>query len=157
MFAFIKNNKIDFISPFPEKPENYDGEVVEYADEIINPEFIDGTIRGKKIDGQIEKRMEKINEFLSVASIDNFNWDGVEITTDEYNSLIVMRNFSGDTGSQIAMLTKSTFKILALLINMGLTKNTVKAVFAEELAVIEKISETRVALGLAPFDLSFLQ
>jgi hypothetical protein len=39
---------------------------------------------------------------------------------------------------------------------MGVPLASVKAMYAEEIEKIQAVSNTRVALGLNPFDLSFL-
>lgn len=165
MFAYIKNNKIDFISPVEldenflqnlENPEEY--EVIEYSDEIKNPILQDWEIiEAPREETITEKRTRLFEKFITEKDVTNFDWEGYQLSENDYNQLIVLRNFNWDHGSQIATLTKMHFKHIGIYLQLGIPKEQIKQIFSEEIAMVKKISESRVALGLSPFDLSFLQ
>lgn len=111
----------------------------------------------EKIESETEKRNRIFNAFVEAENLENFDWEWVTPTESDYNHLIVLRNFRGDHGSQIAAITKSIFKIFAILIQMGIKKEQINTIFSDEIAMVKKISESRVALGLSPFDISFLE
>lgn len=100
-----------------------------------------------------EKRKRVFDAFISSSDFSDFDWEGVELTTNEYSQLITARDFSGDNWSQVAMLTKALFKCMALFVQVGIPKETMQAVFSDEIQVANKVSESRVALGLSPFEL----
>ena len=83
MFAYIKNNKIDFISPVEldenflqnlENPEEY--EVLEYSDEIKNPILENGKIiEAPREETITEKRNRLFEKFIAEDDISNFDWE----------------------------------------------------------------------------------
>lgn len=107
------------------------------------------------VEWEFEKRQRIFDEFISSPSIDDFDWQGIELSTEDYNNLIVARDFGGDSWSQVAILTKSLFKMMGILIEMGVPVATIQTVFTEELAMARKISDSRVALWLSTFDIPF--
>ena len=42
---------------------------------------------------------------------------------------------------------------MALFVQVGIPKETIQTVFSEEIQVANKVSDSRVALGLSPFEL----
>lgn len=103
-----------------------------------------------------ERRKRVFGNFITAETLEDFDWEGIELTEQDYNNLIILRNFSGDAGSQVAMLTKAIFKTLVLFMQIGVKKEQIAELFGPELIEVQKISETREALGLNPFDISFL-
>lgn len=79
----------------------------------------------------------------------------IEIPSKDIGEIIIDKNFDGNINAQLAALSKSNIKMLAILANV-VWKPTIKAVFAEEIALASSISDTRVLCGLSAFDLSFL-
>lgn len=111
-----------------------------------------------KVESFQEKRTRVFQKFIEAETLEDFDWEWVEPTEQDYNNLIVLRNFSGDAGSQVTMLTKAMFKILAILIEKKVIPiEELAYLFQEDLKKTQEISETRVALGLKPFDFKFLQ
>lgn len=80
---------------------------------------------------------------------------GFTFSNTEIGDVIMSRNFGGNINAQLAALSKSNIKVLAILANV-VGKQTIQAVFADEIALAKSISKTRVLFGLPPFDLSFL-
>lgn len=67
-----------------------------------------------------------------------------------------MRDFHGDAGSQLALLTKALIKMIGLNIAANpQNAEKIKATFADELNVVRELSETRKALGLNGIELPF--
>lgn len=111
----------------------------------------------QKVESFQEKRTRVFQKFIEAETLEDFDWEGIEPTEQDYNNLIVLRNFSGDAGSQVTMLTKAVFKILAILLEKKVIPiEELAMIFQEDLQKTQEISETRVALGLNPFDFSFL-
>lgn len=63
--------------------------------------------------------------------------------------------FWGNPYAQLADMVKAQIITLALLVPV-LGKETVKMAYADLLATVQKVSESRVSQGLEPYDLSFL-
>lgn len=166
MFAYIQNNQIfttsikrlpeEFLIKIWEKKENF--MILEYSDEIKNPMLQDGEIvETPQEESEEEKRTRIFQKFIEAKTLEDFDWEWIEPTEQDYNNLIVLRNFSGDAGSQVTMLTKAMFKILAILLEKKVIPiEELAMIFQEDLQKTKEISETRVALGLNPFDFSFL-
>lgn len=103
-----------------------------------------------------EKKIRKVQEFVLADDIDEFDWEWVFISPEDYSRLIILRDFEGDNGAQQAMLAKTDMKHLAMFKALWVPVDTLKTVYADEIAKLTEISMTRVAIGLNPFDLSFL-
>ena len=43
-----------------------------------------------------EKRKRVLDSFIATQDLSNFDWEGVELTTNEYSQLITARDFAGD-------------------------------------------------------------
>lgn len=160
MFAYILDNELSFISS--EKlteeflPNISDYEILEYSDEIKNPIFENGKIIEAEVsESPEEKRQRKFAEFAEAdeEELENFDWEGVEITEQDYNHLIVLRDFNGDHGSQIALLMKAFIKLLAILVQKPELKPIILQAFSDELELVTHLSESRKALGLNGIEL----
>lgn len=122
--------------------EYIDGEIVEYKEPVV--EFVETPEM---------KKQRVFGKFIATENIEDFDWEWIELTTNEYSQLITARDFEGDNGSQIATITKSLFKCMAIFVQMGVPVETIKTVFAQEIEMAKKVSDSRVALGLSPFEL----
>lgn len=76
-------------------------------------------------------------------------------TKIEIGDKILLEVFEGNPYAQLADMVKAQVITLALLVPV-LGKETVKAAYADLLATVQKVSESRVSQGLEPYDLSFL-
>jgi hypothetical protein len=103
-----------------------------------------------------QRRTRKIEEFISAWSIVDFDWEDIVLHKDDYSRLITVRDFDNDAWAQAAMSAKTDMKHIAMFLWMGVPLASVQAMYAEEIQKIQAVSNTRVALGLNPFDLSFL-
>lgn len=104
-----------------------------------------------------EKRKKKFEEFISAKSIEGFNWEWLELSGDDYNQLIVLRDFWGDKWAQMSTSMKKDVKDIYILVEvLKVPKEVVRKIYEEEIAIMEKLSSTRVALWLTKIDLSFL-
>lgn len=73
----------------------------------------------------------------------------------DVGQIIIEKNFGGNINAQLAALSKSNIKMLAILAKVvGLP--TIQAVFTDEITLARSISDTRVLCGFSPLDLSFL-
>lgn len=163
MFCYIKNWKLEATSE--ELIEN--GQWVSY-DEVIETklewrvEYIDWEIfQYEEPEIVYEEtpeqfRQRKIWEFIASKKIEDFEWEWVEITQDDYSRLIILRDFEWDSWAQQAMLAKTDMKHIYMFKSLWVPLDTLKVVYAEEIAKLEEISKTKQALWLNPFDLSFL-
>ena len=73
----------------------------------------------------------------------------------EIGDKILHEVFEGNPYAQLADLTKSQVITLALLAPV-LGKEVINTAYADLIATLRKVSDARVANGLSPFDLSFL-
>lgn len=73
----------------------------------------------------------------------------------EIGEKITQDVFDGNPYAQLADMVKAQVITLALLVPV-LGKETVKAAYADLLVTVQKVSDARVAQGLEPYDLSFL-
>lgn len=104
-----------------------------------------------------EKRKKKFEEFISAKSIEGFDWEWLELSGDDYNQLIVLRDFWGDKWAQMSTSMKKDVKDIYILVEvLKVPKEVVRKIYEEEIAIMEKLSSTRVALWLTKIDLSFL-
>jgi len=126
-------------------------------EKITNPIYDPISKKIIQFESDIEKKeklkKEKFEQFIATQDFSDFDWEGVDLTTNEYSQLITARDFSWDNWSQVAMLTKALFKCMAIFVQLGIPKETMQTVFADEIQVANKVSESRVALGLSPFEL----
>ena len=115
MFAYTKNNHIEFISAtllddeFLATLENHeDFEVLEYPDEIQNPIFENGKIvEAPKIESEWEKYARV---FSILANPENAlttkALEGLHFTDEQIGDLIQARVFGGNPHAQMALLAK---------------------------------------------------
>lgn len=153
MFAIIKNDKIDFLNFSEIEWEN----CIEYDHEIIlNPLFKNGKI----IETPPTKEQKDLIELSEIKSqiIDGSLTEkpkDVMIPPLDVGQIIIEKNFGGNINAQLAALSKSNIKMLAILAKVvGLP--TIQAVFTDEITLARSISDTRVLCGFSPLDLSFL-
>ena len=134
MYAFIKNNEISFISP-TKIPQEWDWEFIEFDNvNITDPVFMEWAIKQKEIP---EYEPTAIEKKISIGN------------------KILEEVFDNNPHAQIADLTKSQVTMLAMLVPI-IGKEAINMNFADLIATLKQVSEARVANGLEPFDLSFL-
>lgn len=133
MFAFVKNNEINFISPKKIDTGKKDEKWIEYDDIIMDPILFEGKIIERpEPEPTPEERNRQIGE------------------------KILQEVFSGNPYAQIADLTKSQVIMLALLVPI-IGKETIRTTFGDLVETLYRVSEARVTQGLTSFDLSFLE
>lgn len=77
-------------------------------------------------------------------------------TPIEIGNKIENEVFGGNRHAQLADLTKSQLKTIAVLVPI-IGKEKVKEIYAEEIKIAREVSDVRVESGLEAFDLSFLK
>lgn len=105
----------------------------------------------------------KVEEKVTKAQLEEIWWDECrEIieeeripTSKEIGEKITEDVFWGNPYTQLADMVKAQVITLALLVPV-FWKETVKVAYADLLATVQKVSESRVSQGLSPYDLSFL-
>lgn len=127
-------------------------EYITWNDQSENPDCL-AVFRDIDFDPETQKAT-LIDWKISVETIIKIE-ENSKLSSLELWKLILEKNFGGNINAQIAALSKSNIKMLAVLAKVvGLP--TIKAVFSEEIEMARIVSKTRVEYGLSPFDLSFL-
>lgn len=104
---------------------------------------------------QIKSR--KFEEFITSENISDFDWEWVALDRDDYNNLIVLRDFGGDRGAQMATSFKKDIKDLyVMIVVLKVPLTVIQQIYADDIAITEKVIESRKALGLSAPDISFL-
>ena len=134
---------------------------IEYSDEILNPVYDKKSKKIVQSFSEVElleqKRKSKFEEFISVDSVEWFDWEWIELKQEDYSNLITLRNFWGDKWAQMAASMKKDIKDLyVLLVVLKSPKDVIFKIYEDDIKLIKEVFESRSALWLNNPDISFL-
>lgn len=106
----------------------------------------------------LERKNQLMESFITASVVDWFDWKWVELSWDDYNNLIILRNFEWDKWAQIARSMKKDIKDLYLMVKvLKIPIDVIHQIYGDDITLAENLSKTRIALWLSAIDLSFLK